>query len=134
MSKPLICPRCESDMLEQEAESHIVFVEGLADALTTGVRRFEGLKSVLDDCVVTFEKYAADERQGRYSGFAAESGPVITWLETQAAKCRETAMTMASAADASEKVMGRINTAINRTRAALEDKVRSPIVACWRCD
>jgi hypothetical protein len=114
-------------VLEQEAETHIVFVEGMADAVTAGVRRFESLKSVLDDCVVTFEKYAADERQGRYSGFAAESGPVITWLETQAGKCRETAVTMASAADATEKVIGRISTPIHGMRAALEDKVRSPI-------
>jgi hypothetical protein len=114
-------------VLEQEAETHIVFVEGMADAVTAGVRRFESLKSVLDDCVVTFEKYAADERQGRYSGFAAESGPVITWLETQAGKCRETAVTMASAADATEKVIGRISTPIHGMRAALEDKVRLPI-------
>jgi hypothetical protein len=111
---------------KQEAQSYGAFVEGQADAVITGVRRFEGLKSVLDDCAATFDKYAVDERQGRYSGFAAESGPVITWLETRAAKCRETAATIAPAGEAGEKVMARIKEATAAMRAALEDASKSP--------
>lgn len=114
-------------VIKQEAESHIVQTEELADGIIAGVRRFEGLKSVLDDCEAIFDKYAADERQGRYSGFAAESGPVVTWLETHATKCREAAATIGPAVAASEKVMARIHAATSRMRSALEDESKLPV-------
>lgn len=93
------------------------------DAFGSGLREFERLAATAKDCTAEFTLLAEQEKRGAYSGFPATTGPLISYFDALASKCRTFGETITAASSVTSALLSKTDAGLLAMQQAAADKL-----------